>query len=170
MIEIQAYVNGRARTCEARGAESLLSLLRERWGLRGTKEGCLEGECGACTVLLDGHAVDACLTPAATAAGREVLTIEGLADDPRTVALQRAFAAHGAVQCGFCTPGVLVALTDLLGENPAPDRQQVLGALTGNICRCTGYVQIADAALDAVAELGTSRRAPSSPGIGGVGQ
>ncbi|MTD12769.1 (2Fe-2S)-binding protein [Nakamurella sp. YIM 132087] len=153
MNQISAEINGRVRSCAPLGAESLLHSLRERWELRGAKEGCLEGECGACTVLLDGRAVDSCLVPTAAVDGRSVRTIEGLAGSPVGTALQGAFQAHGAVQCGFCTPGMIVSLTDLLEHNPDPDRGQVLDAVTGNICRCTGYVQIVEAALAAAATL-----------------
>ncbi len=124
------------------GEESLLSLLRERLGLLGTKEGCGVGECGACSVLLDGRVVNACLTAAWQAAGREVTTIEGLAPEGELHPLQQAFMEAGAVQCGFCTPGMILAAKDLLDRNPNPDEEAVKTALAGNLCRCTGYHDI----------------------------
>jgi carbon-monoxide dehydrogenase small subunit len=151
-IDLNLTVNGRARQVEVDAADTLLTMLRDRFGLLGTKEGCTEGECGACTVLLDGVPVDSCIYSAAAAEGREVRTVEGLAppDQPLTP-LQKAFVQNGAVQCGFCTPGFLMALTALLDENPAPDRETVKTALAGNICRCTGYRHILDA-VDSVVE------------------
>jgi carbon-monoxide dehydrogenase small subunit len=151
-IDVNLTVNGRVRQVDVDAADTLLTLLRDRLGLLGTKEGCTEGECGACTVLLDGVPVDSCIYSAAAADGRAVQTVEGLAppDQPLTP-LQQAFVQNGAVQCGFCTPGFLMTLTALLAEDPAPEREAVKTALAGNICRCTGYRHILDA-VDSVAE------------------
>jgi len=124
------------------GHERLLDLLRRRLGLTGTKEGCGVGECGACTVLVDGRAVNACLTAAWQVAGREVTTIEGLAPEGELHPLQAAFLEAGAVQCGFCTPGMILAAADLLAREPDPSRETIRRALAGNLCRCTGYQHI----------------------------
>jgi YD repeat-containing protein len=144
---LRLTVNGVERTIDAAPAERLADVLRDRLGLTGTKIGCNAGDCGACTVLLDGRQVCACITPAARAAGRQVTTVEGLAADGRLTALQRAFHAHGAAQCGICTPGMLMAATDLLAREPRPDVAAVEDALGGVLCRCTGYRKIIDAVL-----------------------
>lgn len=123
----------------------LLDLLRDELSLTGTKEGCGIGECGACTVILDGKAVNSCLILAAQCAGREVITIEGLSDGDKLHPLQRAFLDHGAVQCGFCTPGMIMSSAALLHENPTPTEEEIRVALSGNLCRCTGYTQIVEA-------------------------
>lgn len=134
-------VNGEPRTVETHPMARLLDVLREGLGLTGTKEGCGEGECGACTVLLDGRVVNSCLVPAVQAQGAEIVTVEGLEGNP----VQEAFLVHNGAQCGFCTPGMVVAATDLLHRCPAPDRSQVREGLAGNLCRCTGYSRIVDA-------------------------
>jgi carbon-monoxide dehydrogenase small subunit len=145
-MRIELTVNGVTRRVEVNADEVLLTTLRERMNLRGTKNGCSEGECGACTVLLDGQPVDSCIYPAAAAAGRHVTTVEGLAPvNGELSALQRAFIEAGAVQCGFCTSGFLMTLTALLAENPNPTEEQTRLAMSGNICRCTGYQPIIDA-------------------------
>src|SRR6185295_2493564 len=126
----------------------LADVLRDDCGHTGTKVGCNAGDCGACTVLLDGRQVCACLVPAAQAAGRAVTTVEGLAADGALNALQAAFHRHGAAQCGICTPGMLMAATDLLAHNTAPDEAAVMDALGGVLCRCTGYRKIVEAILD----------------------
>lgn len=143
-------VNGRER--EVRDAwigESLLYVLRERLGLPGAKGACEQGECGSCTVMLDGRAVCSCLVLAASAVDSEIATVEGLNTDGSLTDVQRAFVEQGAVQCGFCTPGLVMAVHNLLDQNPTPDELEVKEALSGNICRCTGYGRIF-AAVDAV--------------------
>ncbi|BCV22370.1 (2Fe-2S)-binding protein [Moorella sp. Hama-1] len=136
-------VNGQEYRVEAPADVTLLELLREYLGLTGTKEGCGKGECGACTVLLDGRAVNSCLIPAAKAEGAEVLTIEGLAaPDGKLHPLQEAFITEGAVQCGFCTPGMILSAKAFLDSNPHPSREEIKVALAGNLCRCTGYTKI----------------------------
>jgi aerobic-type carbon monoxide dehydrogenase small subunit (CoxS/CutS family) len=142
-VLVEMTVNGRLRRVDVQPDETLLSVLRDRLQLRGSKDGCSEGECGACTVLLDGQPIDSCIYPAAAAAGREVRTVEGLAPSAGELSpLQQAFIDSGAVQCGFCTPGFLMTLTALLAENPNPTPAQVREAISGNICRCTGYQDI----------------------------
>ena len=139
-------VNGRLREAEAWEGESLLYFLRERLGLFGSKNACEQGECGSCSIMLDGELVCACLVLAAAADGSSVTTVEGLAGDPIGRRVQEAMVAAGGVQCGFCTPGFVVALTDLIRRNPAPSEWEIREALSGNLCRCTGYVRIFEAA------------------------
>lgn len=131
-------VNGQPVTVEGHPMERLLDVLRERLGLTGTKEGCGEGECGACTVLLDGQPVLSCLVPLLQCEGRGIETVESLAEGPARSFLER-FVASGGVQCGACTPGIIVTSWALLEENPTPTREEVREALAGNLCRCTGY-------------------------------
>ncbi|MGD9762811.1 MAG: (2Fe-2S)-binding protein [Candidatus Binatia bacterium] len=150
-MEVSFTVNGRKVSVEADPAEPLLGVLRDGLNLIGTKEGCNEGECGACTVLVDGMPVDSCIYAAAAAAGRSVETVEGLWATDVGQAIQRSFVAAGGVQCGFCTPGFVVTLTALLRETARPTEDEVRHALAGNICRCTGYSQILDAVTTAVA-------------------
>jgi aerobic-type carbon monoxide dehydrogenase small subunit (CoxS/CutS family) len=144
-MQISVTVNGERRTAEVGGATTLLELLREHLDLTGTKRGCGRGECGACTVILDGKPVNSCLVFAAQCDGREVVTIEGLTKDGRLDRIQEAFAKEGAVQCGFCTPGVIMSAYALLSSNGRPDRREIAEAISGNLCRCTGYVKIIDA-------------------------
>lgn len=134
--------------------EVLASTLRDRLGLTGTKLGCDVGECGACTVLLDGKPVCSCLVPAAAVNGRRVLTIEGLkGGDGKLHPVQQAFIEAGAIQCGYCTPGMILTVKALLDENPNPTREDVITGIAGNLCRCTGYAKIIDAALKAAANI-----------------
>jgi carbon-monoxide dehydrogenase small subunit len=144
-VDVTFTVNGRQASAAVDPAETLLEVLRERLRLTGTKEGCNEGECGACTVLVDGLPLDSCIYSAAAASGRSIETVEGLTDDDLGRDLQAAFVAAGGVQCGFCTPGFLTTLVAVLRENPSPSEPEVRTALAGNICRCTGYSQILDA-------------------------
>jgi aerobic carbon-monoxide dehydrogenase small subunit len=144
-LKISLRVNGEARETEVWPGESLLYALRERLELPGSKNACEQGECGSCSVLLDGSLVCACLVLAAQADGHEVVTVEGLADDGRLHRVQEAFVETGAVQCGFCTPGLIVATADLLAHNPEPSEYEIREALSGNLCRCTGYAKIFDA-------------------------
>ncbi len=139
-------LNGHETEAAPRGAETLLDLLRESLGLKGTKEGCGKGECGACTVLVDGRPANACLLPAAEVEGASVTTIEGLSPGPGQLhPVQEAFVDAGGIQCGFCSPGMILSAVALLEGNPAPTDPEIRRALVGNLCRCTGYVQIVDA-------------------------
>ncbi|HZO49073.1 MAG TPA: (2Fe-2S)-binding protein [Gaiellaceae bacterium] len=158
-MKIALTVNGEPRECDAWGGESLLWVLRERLGLPGSKNACEQGECGSCSVLLDGVLVCACLVLAAQADGHEVTTVEGLADGAELHPVQRAFVEAGAVQCGFCTPGLVVATVDLLARVPSPSDDEIREALSGNLCRCTGYAKIFDAVRAAAAELAPGREA-----------
>ena len=142
---ITLNVNGEGHTILVEDRETLLEALRDRLSLTGTKEGCGTGECGSCTVLLDGRPVLACLMLAIAAQGKEITTIEGVAIDGKLSPLQQAFIDHGAVQCGFCSPGMILSATALLRENPWPSRMQIQKALEGNLCRCTGYNKIVEA-------------------------
>ena len=145
MRTLRFRVNGDPVEVGVRDRETLLEVLRERLGLTGTKQGCDVGDCGSCTVLLDGEPVLSCLTLAADVEGREVLTIEGLARGDRLHPLQRAFLDAGAVQCGYCTPGMILTAKALLDRSPRPSREEIREALSGNLCRCTGYRKIVDA-------------------------
>jgi aerobic carbon-monoxide dehydrogenase small subunit len=145
-MELTLTVNGEPRRVEgAWGGESLLWALRERLGLPGSKNACEQGECGSCSVFLDGQLVCACLVLAAQADRHEIVTVEGLAEDGAPHPVQEAFVEAGAVQCGFCTPGLVVATVDLLGRVPSPSDDEIREALSGNLCRCTGYTKIFDA-------------------------
>jgi carbon-monoxide dehydrogenase small subunit len=152
-MRVTATVNGQARQADdVWEGESLLFVLRERLGLPGSKNACEQGECGSCTVYLDGVPVCACLVAAGQAAGRSIVTVEGLASDDLHP-VQRAFLHAGAVQCGFCTPGLIVAAHDLLSRMPRPTDSQIREALAGNLCRCTGYEKILDAVRLAAREM-----------------
>ncbi len=141
-MECTLNVNGRSHTLSVRPDETLMDALRDRLNLTGTKEGCAEGDCGACTIQVDGRAVNACLLLAADAEGREIRTIEGLAQNGELSALQRAFVENGGIQCGFCIPGMLMSADALLQKNPKPTDREIREALAGNLCRCTGYIKI----------------------------
>ena len=145
MSRLRLRVNGEDLEADAWEGESLLYFLREGLGRFGSKNACEQGECGSCSVLLDGRLVCACLVLAAAATGSEIVTVEGLAADPVTTAVQRAMVEAGGVQCGFCTPGFVVSLSDLLRRNPDPGEFELREALSGNLCRCTGYAKIFDA-------------------------
>jgi carbon-monoxide dehydrogenase small subunit len=144
-MRITVRVNGEEQQADCWEGESLLLALREKLGFPGAKNACEQGECGSCSVLLDGTLVCACLVLAAQADGHEVTTVEGLADGDRLHVVQQAFVDSGAVQCGFCTPGLVVATADLLKRVPSPSDDQIREALSGNLCRCTGYAKIFDA-------------------------
>jgi carbon-monoxide dehydrogenase small subunit len=144
-VKISLTVNGEQRETEIWPGESLLYALRERLGLPGSKNACEQGECGSCSVLLDGTLVCACLVLAAQADGHDLVTVEGVAEDGSLHRVQQAFAETGAVQCGFCTPGLIVATVDLLARNGDPNDDEIREALSGNLCRCTGYAKIFDA-------------------------
>ena len=141
-MQLVLTVNGMVHEVEARPTARLLDVLRDQLGLTGTKEGCAEGECGACTVLVDGKAVNSCVMLAVQARGKEILTVEGLAQDGELDLLQQKFVEYGAVQCGYCTPGMLMSAKALLMGNPVPSEQDIRIALAGNLCRCTGYSAI----------------------------
>jgi len=142
---IELLVNGERHQVEVEPRETLLEVLRERLLLTGTKDGCGTGDCGACTVLLDGKAVTSCLILAVSVAGREIVTIEGISGDGGLHPLQQAFIDHGAVQCGFCTPGMILSAKALLDEKPRPSELEVRQGIAGNLCRCTGYTKIIEA-------------------------
>jgi len=144
-MRIELTVNGEDREAEVWAGESLLYVMRERLGLPGSKNACEQGECGSCSVLLDGKLVCACLVLAAQAEGHQLVTVEGLAEDGELHPVQAAFTETGAVQCGFCTPGFIVASVDLLARTPSPSEDEIREALSGNLCRCTGYAKIFDA-------------------------
>ena len=146
-------MNGAERSADVWEGSSLLTALRDDLGLPGSKNACEQGECGSCSVLLDGELVCSCLVLAAAAQGRVVRTVEGLAEDGRISTVQQAFVDAGAVQCGFCTPGLVVSTYALLNENPEPTEQEVREALSGNICRCTGYGKILEAVQRASAGM-----------------
>ena len=151
-VNVTLTVNGKEHTLSVEADERLLDTLRERLHLTGVKEGCSIGECGACTVILDGKAVNSCMVYTFQIDGSEVLTVEGLEVNGQLDPLQEAFIDHQAVQCGFCTPGMLMSAKALLNENPNPDREEIKTAIEGNLCRCTGYQQILDAIESAAKE------------------
>jgi carbon-monoxide dehydrogenase small subunit len=168
-LRLAFTVNGEDRDLIVASYKTLLEVLREDLALTGTKHGCELGECGACAVLLDGELVLSCLVAAVECEGRSVTSVEGLREGPWLHALQEAFADHGAAQCGYCTPGMLLAAKSLLDRNADPSREQIAEALSGQICRCTGYLQI----FDAVAAAGCALRgerppAPQLPAVRGV--
>ena len=148
--EIAFTVNGQLATVRAYAMDRLLDVLRHELGLTGTKEGCGEGECGSCSVLMDGSLVNSCLIPVLQASGANIVTIEGLASDARLGVLQQTFLEYGGAQCGICTPGMILAAVHLLTKKPRPTLEEIREGLSGNLCRCTGYMQI----IEAVAEAG----------------
>jgi aerobic carbon-monoxide dehydrogenase small subunit len=156
-IVLTLTINGERHQVLTEPHRTLLDVLRVELGLTGTKENCLEAECGVCTVLLDGRAVNSCILLAAQCQGRDVLTIEGLGRDGQLHPLQQAFIDHGAVQCGYCIPGMILAAKAYLDEHAEPTEAQVREALAGNLCRCTGYQKIADAVLAAARDLAPRR-------------
>src|ERR1700682_557077 len=153
--ELSLTVNGKAATVRAYPMEMLLDVVRGELGLTGTKEGCGEGECGSCSVLMNGELVNSCLIPALQAAGTNLTTIEGLAEGPQLSALQAAFLECGGAQCGICTPGMILASCPLLNKKPKPTLDDIREGLSGNLCRCTCYMQIFDAGMEA------ARRSPA---------
>ena len=158
-MKIQLTVNGRPHVIDVPPLLRLLDALRGPLGLMGTKEGCGEGECGTCTVLLDGEPVNACLVAIGQCDGREVMTVEGLASDGHLDALQRAMADRGGAQCGICTPGMLLSAEALLRSNPDPSDEDVRVAISGNLCRCTGYERIVQSILEAARSRREARAA-----------
>jgi carbon-monoxide dehydrogenase small subunit len=146
---IELKVNGESHKVEVFPMARLLDVLREELRLTGTKEGCGEGECGACTVILDGQIVNSCLVPVAQVNGAQITTIEGVADGDKLHAVQQAFIDHGGAQCGICTPGMILAAVDLLQRNPAPTEADIRNGLAGNLCRCTGYIKIFESVVRA---------------------
>ena len=149
MIDVMIIVNGETRRAAVPPETTLLALLRDHFGLTGAKVGCDVGDCGACTVIVDDRPVNACLMLAAQADRRRVLTIEGVASKDKLHPLQKAFEERGALQCGFCGPGMILAAKALLDQNPEPSRYEIRDALAGNLCRCTGYAKLVDAVADA---------------------
>ena len=148
-MQISFKVNGAPRSVEVFSMARLLDVLREQLHLTGTKEGCGEGECGACTVILDGQIVNSCLVPVAQVNGAEITTIEGVAHNDQLHAVQQAFIQHGGAQCGICTPGMVLAAVDLLKRNPQPTEDDIRNGLAGNLCRCTGYMKIFESVVQA---------------------
>lgn len=157
-MQISLKLNGKIKTAEVGADTRLIDLLRNHFRLTGVKEGCGVGECGACTVLLDGEAVCSCITPAFQADGHEVTTIEGLEENGELDVIQQAFIDCDAVQCGFCTPGMIMSAKALLLKDPAPTRDAIKRALAGNICRCTGYIPIVNAVETAAKRLEEAAR------------
>jgi carbon-monoxide dehydrogenase small subunit len=151
-LELNCTVNGRSKTLRVYPMERLLDVLREQVGLTGTKEGCGEGECGACSVFIDGQLVNSCLVPAVQVAGAEVKTIEGIASEQQLHAVQQAFIDCGGAQCGICTPGMVMAAVSLLERNPNPSEADIRTGLAGNLCRCTGYMKIFESVVRACRE------------------
>ena len=148
-MQINFKVNGEERSVEGFPMARLLDVLREQLHLTGTKEGCGEGECGACTVIINGEIVNSCLVPLAQVNGAEITTIEGVARNGELHAVQQAFIEHGGAQCGICTPGMVLAAVDLLKRNPEPNEDEIRNGLAGNLCRCTGYMKIFESVVRA---------------------
>ena len=155
---IELKINGETFHVEVEPHETLLDVIRGKVGLTGTKKGCETGQCGACTIIVEGKAVNSCLILAVEAHGREIVTVEGLAKDGQLHPLQQAFVEEGAVQCGYCTPGMLLSAKVLLDENPGPTQRQVKEAIAGNLCRCTGYVKIVKAIMTAAEKISVEQK------------
>ncbi len=153
MIEIKFTLNKKHVSAKIESNIRLIDLLRDQFNLTGTKEGCGVGECGACTVLINGRAVNSCLVIAAQADGSDIVTIEGISNGDVLNPLQKNFLSHGAVQCGFCTPGMVLSASALLDQKPNPNEEEIKDAIAGNLCRCTGYKQIIDAVKETAKEL-----------------
>lgn len=162
---ITLEVNGQTKELIAQPTDTLLTVLRESLGLMGAKRGCAQGGCGACTVLIDDEPVVACLVPAATADGSSIRTVEGLADEGNLDEIQQAFVDGFATQCGYCTPGMIMSAESLLARNPEPSREDVVEAISGNVCRCTGYAPIISAILDAAERRRDRSHEPASAAI-----
>jgi aerobic-type carbon monoxide dehydrogenase small subunit (CoxS/CutS family) len=158
MMRIRLQVNGRSYERDIEGHETLLRFLRGDLGLTGTKEGCGAGECGACTVFMNGRTVNSCMVLAAEADGCSIETIEGEAREGRLSAIQEAFDRHHAVQCGYCTGGMVMSVRELLQKNPKPSVEEIKEGIEGNFCRCTGYQQIIEAVLDASGQLDPAKK------------
>ncbi|HEY77577.1 MAG TPA: (2Fe-2S)-binding protein [Dehalococcoidia bacterium] len=152
--QVRLTVNGKAYGLDVQPGKTLLELIREDLGLTGTKEGCGLGECGACTVIMDGKTVNSCLVLAAEADGKQITTIEGLADGDRLHPVQQAFIDHGGLQCGFCTPGMIMSAKALLDENQNPSDEEIRKGISGNLCRCTGYTKIIESIKAAAGNAG----------------
>jgi len=162
--KIKLKVNRRTFTVSVKPTDVLVDVLRDKLGLTGTKKSCGQGDCGACTVLMGGKALNACLMLAMDAQGQEITTIEGLEGEDGTLhPLQEAFVENAAIQCGFCTPGMILSAKSLLDEIPHPTEEEVRQALSGNLCRCTGYAKIVQAVLDASGKMGASERSSKKP-------
>ena len=158
-MQLLLTVNGMLHEVEVRPTARLLDVLRDQLGLTGTKEGCAEGECGACTVIVDGKAVNSCVMLAVQARGREVLTVEGLSQDGELDLLQQKFVEYGAVQCGYCTPGMVVQASHLLAAHPHADAEAIKRGIEGNLCRCTGYKKI----VDAIVSVSSAQKQGATP-------
>lgn len=150
MIQARLRINSETYDIPIEPQETLLDVLREKLGLTGTKKGCETGECGACTVLIDGKAFNSCLVLAATVQGREILTIEGIGRAEKLHPLQAAFIERGAIQCGFCTPGMIITAKSLVDEGQERSREEILESMSGNLCRCTGYIKIIEAIMSVI--------------------
>ena len=157
IVNIELKVNGQVYEVAVEPQRTLLEALRDIVGLTGAKEGCDLGDCGACTVIMDGKAVLSCLILAAAATGKDIVTIEGLASEEKLHPLQKSFVEHGAIQCGYCTPGMILTAKALLDGNPEPTEQEVRKAISGNLCRCTGYTKIVEAVLATTTESSLSQ-------------
>lgn len=151
---IELTVNGETYSIETEPRRTLLEVLRENLGLTGAKEGCGKGDCGHCTILIDGNPVYSCLTLAVEMEGKDIVTIEGLAEGEKLHPIQQAFVDYGAIQCGFCTPGMILSAKGLLDKNPNPTEAEIKEAISGNLCRCTGYVKIIESIKEALIKIG----------------